>query len=120
MPIGHRLGILLSAPTESEIFWPLWLFPEPRGGSGIWEYKLDSSLSFACARDSLSLSFLPAVGAGTPHTGLTCGRNLGASAAGKLDLMLCFWCFLQVEIPQFCKTFSPPGVGKFFGHCTAA
>ena len=39
MPIGFRLGILRTAPTESEIFWPLWPFPEPRGGSGIWEYS---------------------------------------------------------------------------------
>jgi len=39
MPIGFRLGILRTAPTESEIFWPLWPFPEPHGGSGIWEYS---------------------------------------------------------------------------------
>ena len=25
-------------------------------------------------------------------------------------------CFLQVEIPQFCKNFSSPRVGNFLGH----
>ena len=39
IPIGFRLGMLRTAPEEGEVFWPLLPFPEPRGGSGIWEYS---------------------------------------------------------------------------------
>ncbi|MBT9155110.1 MAG: hypothetical protein DDT37_00075 [Firmicutes bacterium] len=39
MPIGYRLRVLRAAPNDLEIFWPLWPFPAPTGGSGIWEYS---------------------------------------------------------------------------------
>lgn len=35
MPIGYRLRILRALPNHLEIFWPLWPFPMPTGGSGI-------------------------------------------------------------------------------------
>ena len=71
--------------------------------------QLDSSISFACGRDPLSLPLLPAVGAGTPHTGLACGRTLGASATGKLGLVLYPLAPAAQIRPSFLRTRVKPG-----------